>query len=487
MSRYRKSVSNSFSQGVFYAAMGSALSMPMAATAQNTQNNDVHELGTISVQGSGLTDGYQALEISSEKFTAPLLDTPRTVNIIPEELIKDRGATSLQDVLRTTPGVTLGSGEGGTPTGDRPIIRGYEASTDIFIDGIRDYARGSHEVFNLEAVEVIKGPSSAYTGRGGTGGSINLVTKTPKLEDFFEGSAGYGTDNQYRLTVDGNYMFTDTAAFRLNAMKMGGDMPGRDSVEIDRWGIAPSLSFGLGTPTRVTLSYSHIVNKDTPDWGIPFKNEANPGRTQPIKVDRDNFYGRINTDFRENKFDTATATLEHDLNDRFTVRNTTRYGKSLNHYLQTRATFANCDDIPANNPISPSCATEDASLMFQRDDRMRYRESESLVNQTDIFGTFNTGSLKHNIIAGFEFSKEEISSKAMTGGPGSDTDSFWNPDPNRQYSYNINYGSLEKDGDIKTRSAYIFDTIELNEQWSLNGGLRYDNFRVHSIGKIQRC
>src|SRR5690625_4229802 len=120
----------------------------------------------------------------------PLIDTPRTVDIIPEAVIKDRGATSLKDVLRTTPGITLGSGEGGTPSGDRPFIRGYEASTDIFIDGMRDYARGTHETFNLESVEVIKGPSSAYTGRGGTGGSINLVTKSPKQYNFFEGSAG---------------------------------------------------------------------------------------------------------------------------------------------------------------------------------------------------------------------------------------------------------------------------------------------------------
>lgn len=480
MSRYRRPVTNSFSQGVLYAAIGGALSMPAAGQPADAE---VQQLDTISVQGSAPIDGYQAIRSSSEKFTAPLLDTPRTVNVIPEELIKDRGATSLQDVLRTTPGITLGSGEGGTPTGDRPFIRGYEASTDIFIDGMRDYARGSHETFNLESVEVIKGPSSAYTGRGGTGGSINLVTKSPQLYDFFEGSAGYGTDNQYRLTADGNYVFTDTAAFRLNLMKMGGDMPGRDEVEIDRWGIAPSLSFGLGTPTRVTLSYSHIVNKDTPDWGIPFRNDANPDRTRPIKVDRDNFYGRSNIDFRENTFDTATALIEHDLNDQFTVRNATRYGKSLNHYLQTRPSFENCGAGAVG-----SCVTEDVGLQFQRNDRARYRKSESVVNQTEIFGTFNTGALKHNFLAGFEISKEEISSKAVTvgGTPSPDLDSFWNPNPHRPYSVSLSYGDLKKDGDIKTRSVYLFDTIDITEQWSVNAGLRYDNYRVHSTAGTGR-
>src|SRR5690606_16711749 len=160
--------------------------------AQEATEASVRELAPVTVRGQALSDYRTPDEASSPKLTAPLLDTPRSITIVPAELMKDRGATSLQDVLRTTPGITLGSGEGGTPTGDRPFVRGYEASTDIFVDGARDYGRGSHETFNLESVEVVKGPSSAYTGRGGTGGSINLVTKTPQKDDFLEASAGFG-------------------------------------------------------------------------------------------------------------------------------------------------------------------------------------------------------------------------------------------------------------------------------------------------------
>lgn len=459
----------SFSQTLLYSAICSALSAPVWAQEEEVK---VQQLQTISVEGAAI-EGYQVHEISSPKMTAPLLDTPRTINVISEAVIKDRGAASLQDVLRTTPGITLGSGEGGTPAGDRPFIRGYEASTDIFIDGLRDYARGSHETFNLESVEVIKGPSSAYTGRGGTGGSVNLTTKTPRLENFAEGSAGIGNGGQHRLTVDGNYAFSETGALRLNVMRTGGDVPGRDQVKMDRWGVAPSVAFGLGTPTRVILSYSHIENNDTPDLGIPFKNEANPNRVTPIKVDRDLYYGRAGVDFRENTFDTATAQLEHDLNDQLTVRNTTRYGTSLNHYLLTRPSFDNCADSTA-----ASCLNEDADLLFTRADRMRWRKSESLINQTDLFGHFETGAFMHQFAAGLEFSKEEISSRAMSGGPGSDTDSFWNPNPNRTYQSRLAYGPKLKDGDISTQSAYFFDTMEINEQWSVNGGLRYDKFKV---------
>ncbi len=451
-----------------------------SAHAQTAQSSSVSELTPVRVQGQAVQEGYQTpVSASSPKITAPLLDTPRTITVIPEELIKDRGATSLQDVLRTTPGITLGSGEGGTPTGDRPFIRGYEASTDIFIDGVRDYSRGSHETFNLEAIEVTKGPSSAFTGRGGTGGSINLETKSPKLADFFEVSAGFGNASQWRTTADGNIAFNDTSAFRLNLMKMGGDVPGRDGVKVDRWGIAPSLAFGLGTPTRLTLSYSHIENNDMPDLGIPFSNAANPDRTTPPKVDRNLFYGRHNVDFRENVFDTATAKLEHDLNSNLTVRNITRYSKTLNHYLMTRPSFDNC-----RAGDGPPCSTEGPGAQFARADRARWRSAESLLNQTDLYGTFKTGSLTHRFAAGVEFSKEDIYTKSIgglpyQGRPGSrEVDSLYDPNPGGNYSYSLTYGPRTKDGDIKTRSIYFFDTIEFNERFSANLGLRHDNFRV---------
>lgn len=468
MSQFSAYTPFSFKETVLSAALFAALSS--AAWAQNA-DTEVKELPSIQVQGE--SENYQTKKVQSHKFTAPLLDTPRTVTVIPEEVIVDRGATSLQDVLRFTPGVTLGSGEGGTPQGDRPFIRGYEASTDIFIDGIRDYARGSHETFNLESVEVIKGPSSAFTGRGATGGSINLQTKKPRLGDFFEVSAGAGTDKQYRLNLDGNYSFTETSAFRLNVMRMGGDMPQRDEVKIDRWGIAPSIAFGLGTPTRVTLSYAHIEVKDSPDWGMPFKNAANPDRVTPLEPDRKNFYGRKNVDYRKNIFDTATVDVEHDLTDKLSVRNMTRYGKSLNEYLYSRPSFDNCTATSVG-----SCATEDAGLQFTRTDRSRWRQSESLVNQTELFGEFNTGSLRHEFALGAEFSKEDVYSRAGTGGAGTSTDNFWNPDPNRSYVSNLVFGPKKKDGDIKNNAIYFFDTLHLSEQWLLNAGVRYDSFKV---------
>lgn len=452
------------------AVIGGAVAVVPVSYAED---NVAQTLDAVVITGQQ-PKGYQPpAEVSSPKFTAPVLDTPKSVTIIPEGLIKDRGATSLQDVLRTTPGITLGAGEGGTPNGDRPFVRGYEASTDIFIDGVRDYARGSHETFNLESVEIIKGPSSAYTGRGGTGGSINLQTKKPRLENFTEVSAGVGNADQWRTTLDGNIVFSETGALRLNLMKMGGEVPGREGVKVDRWGVAPSLAFGLGTPTRLTLAYSHVQNDDMPDQGVPFSNAARPDRTTPPKVDRENFYGRLKTDFRENEQRTATAILEHDFSDNVTVRNITRHVKTLNHYLLSRPTFDNC-----SASSGPPCSTEAADAQFQRGSRGWWRSSKSLINQTDVYGSFNTGTIKHTFSAGIEFGTERIYSRTMSGLPANDLDSLYNPNPNRDYYYHITYGARTPAGEIKTRSLYMFDTIDLNRHFSINAGVRRDVFKV---------
>lgn len=474
----RESFAPAFRRRLVPGALVTGALVATPVYAQEVSVPGIHA-GTLPAVFAQSEAGYQARHIQSRKFGAKLQETPKSITVIPEKLMHDRGASSLADVLRTTPGITLGSGEGGTPTGDRPFIRGYEASTDIFIDGARDYARGSHATFNLEAVEVVKGPSSVLSGRGGTGGSINLVTKTPKLDNFFGVTAGYGTSGQWESTLDGNYPFSDSGAFRLNAMKMGGEMPGRDGVDINRWGIAPSIAFGLNTPTRLTLSYSHIENKDMPDLGVPFANAANPGRRTPPKVDRDNYYGRRGVDFRKNAFDTATALAEHDINQHFTIRNLTRYTRTLNHYLISRPTFDHC-----TAGAKGLCATEGPGAQFTRKDRARWRSTQSLINQTDLFGTFYTGSVKHNMNVGLEFSKEDVYSKEISGTPitsrKGELDSLYDPNSGRNDSYRLNYGSREKDGDIKTQSVYVFDTMELNPQWSINLGLRFDQFRVQN-------
>jgi len=467
------------------AVIGSAMAAaPLAygqdATAPDAAAPDgVTTLPAIEVQGAA---PYQATEASSPKITAPLRDTPRTITVIPEQLIQDRGASSLADVLRTTPGITLGAGEGGTPTGDRPFIRGYESSTDISIDGVRDFARGYHETFNLEAVEITKGPSSAYGGRGGTGGAINMQTKAPKNSNFAEVSVAGGNADQWSTTVDGNVVLHDKIALRVNAMKMGGTTPGRDWVTIDRQGIAPSIIFGLDTATRATFSYSHVENKDMPDQGLPFSNDAHPDRKRPNKhVDRSNFYGRRHVDFRDSWAKQSTVLLEHDFASGLQLRNILRHTETLNHYIMGRPTFSN--NNPAICPpgdMSAACDPNHPNAQYIKGFRGNWRSTKALLNQTDLMGEFDTGSLRHRFDLGMEFSRDEIHTRNTTprGINALERDSLRDPNSGERYDYYIEYRRKVLNGRIRTRSLYFFDTVEINEQFQLNGGVRYEHYKV---------
>ncbi len=196
-----------------------------------------------------------AATISSSKYTEPLRDVPQTVAVIPKAVIEEQGATTLRDVLRNVPGLTIAAGEGGTPAGDNLTLRGFSARNDVFVDGVRDLSPQARDPFNLEQVEVVKGPASAYNGRGSTGGTINLVSKAPTVAPVYGFTLNLGSDETRRVTADVNLPLErlglgKRTAFRFNFLAHESGVAGRDVVENQRWGAAPSLAFGLGTPTR---------------------------------------------------------------------------------------------------------------------------------------------------------------------------------------------------------------------------------------------
>src|SRR5690606_6488160 len=198
-----------------HTALAVAITATLAPVAQAQDTGDARDPEVIDVRS-----GRFGREASSIKFVRPLLDTAQTVNIVPEALIEQRAATTLRDVLRNVSGISMQAGEGGTPSGDQLAIRGYSARTDIFVDNGRDFGGHTRDPFNLEQVEVVKGPSSDYSGRGSTGGSINLVSKSARLEDFTSSTAALGSDHFTRLTLDANRALPGAAnaAARLNLL-----------------------------------------------------------------------------------------------------------------------------------------------------------------------------------------------------------------------------------------------------------------------------
>jgi len=452
--------------------------------------------------------GRHEQDAQSSKFTAPLADTPKSITVIPPEVIEATGAVTLTDTLRTIPGITMGSGEGGTSAGDRPFIRGVDSTNDVFIDGVRDAGVTSREVFNLEQVEVSRGPGGAFAGRGATGGSLNLVTKTPQNETFYAGSVALGTDQTQRITADINVALGDTAAFRLNAMHHDAEVAGRDFVTVSRQGIAPSLAFGLGTNTRTTVSYYHLETDDMPDYGIPYLRQpavidpvyGSIVFATPITGHDEDFYGLLNRDFRRQETDTGTVRVEHDFGDSLTLTNVTRYGETSNHQVVT-----NPDDSRGNV----------VNGYLLRNTKNRGLDLTTIANVTDLRGDIDLFGMKHSFDLGMEISKEQshsqgyyvtgpnlpaqpgflagagtnvtvgtaCSNPALTGAPSAyNCTSLNNPNANDPWIGNITRALGYTDTTTEVFGLYAFDTIEFNPQWSLNVGLRYDDYSTKQRG-----
>src|SRR5688500_10709755 len=199
------------------AAAPLAAALALAVTQQAyAYDASATDLKPVHVQGE------KQEELASPKFTQPLVDTPQSVPTVPAELMQQQGVTTLRDALRNVPGISMQAGEGGVPAGDNLSLRGFSARTDLFVDGIRDFGGYSRDPFNLEQIEVIKGPASAQTGRGSTGGSINMASKTAQRDDFSAGSLSVGSADLWRLTADVNRTLGESAALRVNLMAHDG-------------------------------------------------------------------------------------------------------------------------------------------------------------------------------------------------------------------------------------------------------------------------
>ncbi|RGE44063.1 TonB-dependent siderophore receptor [Comamonas testosteroni] len=440
-------------------------------------------LSTVNVEAAA-DNGFKAETSSQGKFTAPLIDTPKTVQVISEELIKQTGATSLQDALRSTPGITFGNGEGGNPSGDQPFIRGMDAQSSTFVDGMRDISAGTREVFNLESVEVIKGADSAYAGRGGAGGSINLTTKKAKNENFISGDVGLGTDNYLRGTLDINRKINETTGIRLNAMGHSADVPGRNGPDNKRWGIAPTVTFGMGTATEVTLSWQHLQTDNTPDGGVPYLYSntamaALPGGSTVRPTygnSRDNWYGLNNRDYEKEKSDLLTASITHKFTDTNKIRNSLRYSKTKQDYVWTQP------DDSKGNAIN--------GYVWRRGNYRIY-DTTTLQNVTEFTGKEQTGSIGHTYAFGLELSKEKSdgsSGAIQSGGTCTSVSDPWcttlsNPSgANAPWNFAWAPAAQSTVNKIDTVAVYGFDTLKLNEQWLVNAGLRVDHYKLNASG-----
>lgn len=471
------------------AAAVAALTLPMAAQAQQVATPAAAAsaaarsavLPEVKVKSAAEVP-YKAEVMSSPKFTQPLVDTPQTITVIKKELLREQGATTLAEALRNTPGVTMLAGENGnTSSGDSIFMRGFDTQGSIFVDGIRDLGSISRDVFNIEQVEVVKGPSGADNGRGASSGYVNLSTKVPFMDAFNSASVSLGTHSRKRATADFNSPIDigiPGAAVRLNLVAQDYGVPGRHEVERKSIGFAPSIAFGLNTPTRAYFYLLHSTQNNRPDGGVPtvglrgyYNAILSPNGINPPKVNSQNFYG-AKSDDEDVDINMFTARFEHDLTPNVTIRNTSRYGR-----LNLKSTLTGVNAL-GNIGTLASPNTSFADYTVSRSRQGRDQENEVLTSQTNVTAELGSGFVKHSLSGGVEFIYEKQTTPAFAA-TGQANANLYNPSTDDVFQTPVRTGAYSN-GDTTSMALYLFDTLKVGEQWQFTGGFRLEHYDTDS-------
>ena len=453
---------------------------------------------TLASEAAGASNGIETVNVTAQRssldmLTAKIKDTPQSINIVPLQVMQQQGVATLQDALKNVPGITLNAGEGGTH-GDLVNLRGFSAGDDYFMDGLRDTGLYDRDSFDYESVEVYKGPASTLFGRGSTGGVINQVLKNPQLYPIANFQITGGTNDQARGTADINYVLGDTSALRINLMGQINKVEGRPFVRNERWGFAPAVAFGIGTDTTFSLKYLHQQEDTLPDYGVPFVF----GKVAPVP--RDTFYGLPADDKFAANVDVLTGRVEHKINEWLSVSDTARYGRYAFDSRQTAPIYgnANCytgaspyagaplctgaaSDKPVTtfNPLYPVAGTPLDQIFVLRDRPSSEGVIRTAMNNLNFTADFNTGFLKHTLVFGGEYDRETAALTRFTNQDDQIVPApLLNPDPFQAFPGHQTTIRQKPVTETRTFSGYVIDTIDIGDQWSLIGGVRFDNFRA---------
>ncbi|WP_454629407.1 TonB-dependent receptor [Bradyrhizobium cenepequi] len=424
---------------------------------------------------------------ASGKFPEPILNTPKTITVLSKQVLEDKNATTLRQAVLSTAGVTLGTGEGGNAFGDRFFIRGFDARNDIFIDGVRDAGVSVRENFFTEQVEILRGPGSSFAGRGTTGGAINIVTKQATTAgNFYNMDTTFGTDRTKRVTLDVNQVISPTLAVRAGGLFQDAGVAGRDYVSDDRGGGFVAAKWTPIDAVKVTAGYIHTDLHGLPDFGVPYFRPSTASKAggpfPDFGVNRNNWYGFTDRDFSQVKQDIGTINAEVQVTPDLLISNKTRASHSLLNYIGTL-------------PEAPVLANPLTASTLSANPQSRYQTTDMLANQTEATYKFDTGGWRHTALAGVEVSQERSSIDRYTGlsseavgvpfsGTGSVSGvSVFNP----QYTF-LPFGptpglsGLPTKIGIDTTSGYLLDTVNYNDLVILNGGIRYDDYKINTSG-----
>jgi catecholate siderophore receptor len=416
---------------------------------------------------SGGVDGYRATRSSTgTKTDTPLLDIPQAISVITAERAKDQHAVDVNQALRYVPGVIVAQGEGNR---DQIVIRGQNTTADFFVDGVRDDVQYFRDLHNADRLEVLKGPNAMIFGRGGGGGVVNRVTKKAG-EDVREGTAWIGSFDSYRATADVGARVSNDFAVRLNGVyEDSGSF--RDGVDLERYGINPTVFFRPEENTRVWLSYEYFHDERTADRGLPSLNTVPPGGVRrPYPGSIEAFYGNPDLSVSDFAGHNLTATVEHKFSEDLKIRNHTYYGDFDKFY----------QNIFASSPVN---AGGTYSVQAYNNTLLR----DTLVNQTDVTYEFDGGWYGHTIVVGTEFTHQNTHSFRFDGlfsGGGTTLTGVPANDPTVSVPISFTQAANNNKSDLTTSSAYIQDQFDITKYFQVIGGVRFDRFDLDATNQL---
>lgn len=435
-----------------------------SATPGSSDDNVDSQLEDINVTASrerlpDTVKGYQAKSnTTAVKTDTALIDLPQSLTVITPELIKDQNMQSIADTIRYVPGVGMAQGEGNR---DTPIFRGNSSTSDMYVDGIRDDVQYYRDMYNIDRVDVLKGPNAMVFGRGGSGGLINRATKQADWKNQREATFQLGSFDKYRLTGDFDQAINDQLAFRINTLWESA-RSFREGFDSGRWGINPTMTWQPDNRNKVIWSYEHYEDNRVADRGV----SSYQGR--PVAVDIATFFGDPNRSPTSAKVDAFNLQLEHDFGQGVSLRNRSRYA----HY----------DKFYQN--IYPGAVSADGSQVAIAAYN-NATQRENFINQTDFMFNLITLGWTHKILTGAEIARQRTDNFRNTGyftqiGPNATAVNVSLADP--IYSGNVLFKQSATDADNQgvatTFAGYVQDQLEFNRHWQAILGVRYDRFEM---------
>lgn len=434
------------------------LATPIAAHASEAGNDG---LGTIIVTGKA--EGYLANDsVTATKTDTPLIDVPQSITVITRERLDDQASRSIADVLRYVPGTTVGQGEGNR---DQITLRGQNTTADFFLDGVRDDVQYFRSLYNIERVEVLKGPFALIFGRGGSGGIINRVQKTPSTEAFRVGGlASVNTFGAWDVAADLNAPLASNAAFRINASYESLDNF-RDFFGGERYAINPYLAVDFGGGWKAGLSYEYVNDDRVTDRGVPSIATVPGQPNRPLTGYRDTFFGVPGVNRTGLEAHIVKARLDGELAENLQWSTTLLYGDYDKYYA----------NVFANGPATGQTGAVAVSSYIDPTTRQNF------IAQTNLVWDVDLGPIGNKILFGLEYGDQDSTNQRRNGILSNNTLNLAN------IAYpTVTFGALARDtvSDVKFFSAYAQDQMSIGEHLDLVVGLRYDRFEINGTDLI---